>query len=187
LTFEKERKMSSLTSTVLELVHLETELKNHLEQSKAREAELTGAILTRKAHLNLNEAGLDTDKIALAETIIRIRGWDQRSGEWENCREDAIRQLATGVTKNSYTDLWQRFFGVKDYAQWSGQRCDCEYGYGPSHGHITFAIGLTDETRQRDAKQLTPEETEAAIYYLINQDAIQKARKAAKESVVLSV
>jgi len=46
---------------------------------------------------------------------------------------------------------------------------------GPRHGSIIFEIGLTKEARQRD---LSAEETDAAIYYLVNLERIQSAAKA---------
>jgi len=34
----------------------------------------------------------------------------------------------------------KEYFGIKNYAGFGDQRCDCEQGYGPTHGSIVFEI-----------------------------------------------
>lgn len=74
--------------------------------------------------------------------VIRIRGDINRDNE--HAIDDAIVDLTTGAHK-----LQRQYIGVKDYDRFRGQRTDCEYGYGPTHGHIVFAIELTEEARKR--------------------------------------
>ena len=97
-----------------------------------------------------------------------------------SARADAIKQLASGKpVREHYGDLWRVFFGTKNYDQWSGQRCDCEYGCGPRHGSICFRIGLTDAARKRRQADLSADEVEAAIYYLVNLERVQEAERVA--------
>ncbi len=59
--------------------------------------------------------------------------------------------------------LMQGYFGQK-YYQGFDQRCDCEYGYGPSHGTIYQRIGLRDRGRNT----LTDHDIECCLYVLEN-------------------
>jgi len=175
----------SLTQTYRELAELRATLKSHDEAAKQQTATLTADIAARQAIVNQSEAGLDAEKIALAKTVIFVRGEYAKAGEERaSAKADAIRQLATGEPiRQTYGDLWLVAFGTKNYDRWSGQRCDCTYGMGPSHGYICFQIGLHSDVRKRDPKALTEAETEAAIYYLTHLDRIQEADAAAKLEV----
>ncbi len=59
------------------------------------------------------------------------------------------------------------------YDRWYGQRSDHDYGMGPRHGSIIFRIGLVSDARHRE---LTSAERDAAVYYLMNLEAIQAAK-----------
>lgn len=173
--------MPTLTETARELFALLEQAEAYEKESAAEILRLRREIADRKNILNQAEAGLDPEKIALAETVLQVRGEYARAGEDRaSARQDAIRQLSTGKAENAYKDLWSNYLGTKNYDRWHGQRCDCSYGMGPRHGSIIFSIGLTDETRRRDPRELSAEETEAAIYYLFNLERIQEARKAAQ-------
>jgi hypothetical protein len=122
--------------------------------------------------------GLNPEVIALAETVLSVRGnYERAGGESAGAVRDAITDLAD----NGGARLADRTFGVKDYDRWTGQRCDCSYGCGPRHGSVTFDIGLNEEVRRRvrEGAGLTEDETEAAIYYLANLKEIQGSRRAA--------
>ena len=119
------------------------------------------------------EAGLDAGKIALAETVIFVGDYSKGGEERASARADAIQQFSTGKPVGTYKDLRREFFGTKNYDRWSGQRCDCEYGMGPRHGSICFQIGMKKDARTRD---LTAEEREAAVYYLVNLEAVQASK-----------
>lgn len=71
--------------------------------------------------------------------------------------EEAIRQLQTNPTGS----LVRGYLGVKNYASFGDQRCDCQYGQGPSHGSIVFRIGRVD----RDIHNPKPLDADA-IYFL---------------------
>jgi hypothetical protein len=118
---------------------------------------------------------LDIKRIRSAESVIAIRG---RMGERKDYEgkfvrmgfgddlaavEQAIRWMACSYQPTFYTDLNSVYFGCKDYDRWSHQREDCQYGYGPRHGSIVFAIELRQEHRNEG---LTEQQRNDCIYYL---------------------
>jgi hypothetical protein len=151
-------------------------LEAHREKAKREDARLLGLYQAERTAILQVEAALDPEKIALAETVIQVHGLFEKAGEdRESARTAAVHWIATG--EGGYRGLKSEFFGTKDYDRWHGQRSDHEYGYGPKHGSVIFCIGLVTEARKRD---LTEPEKEAAIYYLLNLTAIQKAQQEAK-------
>lgn len=160
----------SLTTTVAELTALRADLIAHDAAAAKEQARLRAEIAARQTLLNNAEAGLDSDKIALAKTVLKVRGLYAKGGtDRAGVIHDAIRWLATGDRGTAYRGLDGSNYGTKNYDRWQGQRSDHEWG-GPSHGSICFQVGLVDRTRT-----LTPEETEAAIYYLVNLERAQTA------------
>lgn len=152
------------------------ELRSNLEREEKR---LQAIIDEANAALVMRASDLDLAKIDLAETIIRVSDYSRGGSDWKSCIDDAIKQFATGKAVSHYKDLWSVYFGTKNYDRWSGQRCDCDYGSGPSHGSIVFRIETTSAARTRKQSDLTADEVEAVIYYLLNIERIQDARKIA--------
>ena len=73
----------------------------------------------------------------------------------------AKKDLSTGAS-----GLSKEYIGQKRYEGFD-QRCDCEYGCGPSHGYIYQSIGL------RNPKvQLTDYDAECCLYLLENIDVV---------------
>lgn len=147
-----------------------TEAHDALAATRARHKEemdqAQDEVDTAVEHLRHLKAGTDPDTRELAETVVHVRGpnnYEREDGP--QALQDAIRDLLNGAP-----GLRERFFGTKHYGGLPGQRCDCQYGFGPKHGSIVFAIELTLEARQRlkHGGELTPEETEAAIQFLTN-------------------
>lgn len=173
--------MQTLTETVLSIEGLKEILARHEKEAAARTAELKQEIQARREVLEMSASGIDLAKVSLAETVLCIGGQYAKGGAARaSVVNDAMLQLATGTAKSEYSNLWNQYLGTKDYAHWYGQRTDCEYGLGPTHGSIVFSVGLTGDVRKRNPKTLTPDEIEAAIYYLTNIERIQSARAAAK-------
>lgn len=176
----------NLTTAAQEMHQLRQRLEQHLVDAKKGEDELRRQIRERANILASAEQGLDLEKIALAKTVINIRGAYDRAGEdGASVIHDAIKQLATGEPiRQFYGDLWSHYFGTKNYDRWSGQRSDHQYGYGPGHGSICFEVGIVRDVRKnRKQSELTPEEIEAAIYYLTNIQRVQDAeRKTASQA-----
>jgi hypothetical protein len=173
-----------LTTAAKEMHQLRSDLAAHIDDAKKREAALREQIRLRATVLSSAVEGLDMGKITLAKTIVYVRGSYGRAGEDRaSVIGDAIKQLATGEPNRAvYGDLWCEYFGTKNYDRWSGQRCDCPYGMGPSHGSICFEVGLTSDVRKsRQQGDLTAAEIEAAIYYLTNIQRVQEAERKASE------
>jgi hypothetical protein len=71
--------------------------------------------------------------------------------------EDAKKDLATGAKHLSHEYIGQKYYSGYD------QRCDCKYGYGPSHGSIYQRIGL-----RNPSKELSEYDIECCLYLLEN-------------------
>ena len=170
----------NLTTAFQELYDLRAALDHHTQAAATEAARLRAEIQRRETTIATAEAGLDAAKIALAKTIVFASDYSRGGKDRASARADAIKQLASGrPVRKHYGDLWRVFFGTKNYDQWSGQRCDCEYGCGPRHGSICFRIGLTDAARKRRQADLSADEVEAAIYYLVNLERVQEAERVA--------
>lgn len=124
--------------------------------------------------------GVDLARLDRAHKVIEIRGDEtdtQRGSNGINgdVRPGAINDAKRWLAENP-ASLQKKYVGVKNYASFGDQRCDCEYGLGPRHGAIVFSIGLTSECRKRD---LTPDEIEDALYMLNILPALSRASKKA--------
>lgn len=125
--------------------------------------------------MNYISVGLDRGAIELALTVLDVSDYRRGGDDWQSCRRDAIQWLTTQEPLTRYGgDLRKQYFGTKNYDYWRGQREDHSYGAGPRHGSTCFHIGLRQEARSRT---LTPAETDAAIYYLMNLERIQNASR----------
>jgi len=69
--------------------------------------------------------------------------------EREKVIEDAISRLQTDPENAFATG----FMGIKNYASFGDQRCDCEYGTGPRHGEIVFSIGRGKDYDPKNANE----------------------------------
>lgn len=170
-----------LTIAARELHGLNDALTAHLKYAKDEEERLRNEIRKRHEILKLTEAGIDFEKVKLARTVIFAGDYSQGGADRASCVSDAIKQLSTGENVG-YRGLWFKYFGTKNYDRWGGQRSDHDYGYGPRHGSICFAVGINADVRARSPRVLTEEETEAAIYFLLNLERIQAVEKAAAQS-----
>lgn len=176
----------TLTLAARELAQFSAELIELKKNYEAESSRLNTAIMNRRAILSVAHHGFDPNKVALAKSVIYVTDYRQGGADWRGCITDAVNFLATGKGKytSHYDNLWCCYYGTKNYDRWQGQRSDHEYGYGPRHGSNCFEVGLTSSARSRDPRELTPEETEAAIYYLLNVVAIQDAER--KQEAVIS-
>ena len=173
----------NLTTAACEMHDLKGALATHIETAKAEENRLRNEIRKRAEVLDLSAQGIDLDKVALAKTIVLVRGTYAKGGDDRaSVIADAIKQLATGVpVREHYGDLWRVYFGTKSYDRWYGQRCDREYHYGPRHGSIIFAVEVRGDIRDsRHQSDLSHDEIEAAIYYLANLERVQTAEADAR-------
>jgi hypothetical protein len=104
----------------------------------------------------------DMDSIQTAKKYIYTKGVKV------NSRGDAYRTLCECIADCStgFKKIRREYFGCKDYSGFWGQGCDCEYGYGPSHGSIVFSIGLWPDARK--TIDSIPESDACAIVYYLN-------------------
>lgn len=161
----------SIVDDYRKLEGLRADLAAHESAAKARAAELRGQIDALSTAIRREELGLDNDKIALALTVLAIRGTYATAGDERSvARHNAISDLISGCKV-----LAREYFGTKSYDRWHGQLIQCAYGMSPSHGSVIFAIGLRDAARSR---ALTESEVEAAVYYLTHIERIEQAASA---------
>lgn len=85
------------------------------------------------------------------------------SKELEICGAPRPRLIeeAISLIQSDPMCLMKHYLGIKNYAHFGDQRCDCEYGMGPSHGHIVFSIGRSNYGIGKEV-----ELGDAHIYYL---------------------
>ena len=59
-----------------------------------------------------------------------------------------------------------QYYGCKNYAHWTLQAVDCQYGYSPTHGYVTFRISATKDWR---SGKIDPNENDLSdIIYVLN-------------------
>ncbi len=99
---------------------------------------------------------IDLVRIGLALENIHCEGIPSNSG-----RTKIIEEAIELIQKNGETALMDGFLGMKNYAHFGDQRCDCDYGMGPKHGSVVFSVG-----RYRDIES-NPVLGENEIYALV--------------------
>lgn len=140
--------------------------KEYQETLKTITTEYDSLERLEKAAMN----DLNIDYIQIAESVMYVHGNPYGLTDDRGFIADAaISDIANGCKK-----LKKEYFGNKVYSGYY-QRCDCEYGYGPSHGGIRDEIGLKSDVRKRE---LTSDEKDACIYYLKNYTKINELKTA---------
>lgn len=167
-----------LTSKIRAMADIRRQITEIEADSKSRVEALRREAAGLQREIQLDGAQLDVAKIALARTVVSVRGEYARAGdEKASVIADAVHQIATGE-KRGYGGLDGEYFGTKNYDRWHGQRSDHEYGYGPGQGSIIFSVGLAADVRRRGGiAALTDEEREAAVYLLTRLEAVQAAER----------
>lgn len=127
------------------------------------------------------EGGFNPEEFVIAHAILAIQwprtpGRNQRMGDYpwtgprreldsnmRDCLREARAELRLGVKK-----MRIGYYGIKSYDQWSSQRNDSQYGYGPTHGSIWFSIGLTSQARTElgQSVELSDAEVIACVNWL---------------------
>lgn len=67
-------------------------------------------------------------------------------------RLKVIEEAVAAIQHDGTTALTGGYLGVKNYASFPDQRCDCEYGMGPRHGSIVFEVGRRRGEKAQVAK-----------------------------------
>lgn len=151
--------------------------KDHEKSQKV----LTNEIVSLNEQLRIIELQLDAAKIQLAEQVIYVKGAYIPAGDDTEKVQSAINDLADGCSKTGYGHLRTEYFGCKNYDRWYHQGSNHSYGFGPSHGSIVFEIGLKPTMLENlKTREMTTEERDAAIYYLLNLKPIQLAKDNAR-------
>ena len=128
--------------------------------------------------------GVDLLRLRRGLSLIDVAGSTKPviGGCPENQRELGARAAVIADAKIDIANGAQRlrdgYFGVKNYAHFGDQRCDCQYHLGPKHGSIVFRIGLPLVVREGlKTKRLSAAEIEDILYVLANLDSIEQAKK----------
>lgn len=87
--------------------------------------------------------------------------------------DDAKKDIALGTPY-----LSKQFIGQKRYEHFD-QRCDCAYGYGPSHGYIYQRIGLKNPNYN-----MNDYDKECCLYFLSNLNYLVKNLNENKEYLI---
>lgn len=67
-------------------------------------------------------------------------------------RQEALEDAIAAIQADPAKALSAEYIGVKNYAHFGDQRCDCENGMGPKHGSIVFRISrVTTKPLDEDA------------------------------------
>ena len=67
-----------------------------------------------------------------------------------NVREGVVVEAVTQINEDPFNALKNKYLGVKRYAGFGDQECNCEYGMGPKHGNIAFKIGRVDRKSDKE-------------------------------------
>jgi hypothetical protein len=104
---------------------------------------------------------VDATEGVTAGRVVSIRGNPQRI-------TTALVNDAIGDIQRGGERLASKYFGLKDYDRFSGQREDHDYFMGPRHGHIVVAVEMERDVRdQLDAGiPLTAEQKAEATAFL---------------------
>jgi hypothetical protein len=161
--------------TLVTLIARECEVRSRIKAFEDESAKtrfgLEAALNAVRHQIGCAKAGLDNGRIANALTVLKVRGSYANGGQDRaSVIRDAVDWLATGKGA-AYRGLDAEDYGTKNYDGWRGQRSDHPWG-GPRHGSICFQIGLKDRQRQ-----LTEQERDDAIYFLLNIESWEAARQ----------
>lgn len=163
---------------------VENSIKQLEEEYLARRGALHIQLQELQEGIGVLAAGLDLDQIRTAEEVLTIRGnWAYCEAVNDQYHDEENQQVGRGVVRDAINDiangcgkLKKKAIGFKIYSGFGPQRCDCEYGYGPRHGSVVFAVHLVEKYRKDEV--LTEEQASACIYYLMNLKKIGQARAA---------
>lgn len=142
-----------------EMIELKSNLlKEMREKHKELEQVFVDDIVDHKETLKMAIQGMKVEEAVIARKIIFVDGEIDSS-----VRNEVIHDAINELLLNRGKKFKREYMGVKNYQGFGDQRCDCEYGMGPTHGSIVFEVGFTKEAR---GKELSDEELEAAVHYL---------------------
>ena len=150
-----------ISTIISERQSLQKELAELTRQYKKQKAALSARIEELKGKEELVAKGFDLEKVELGRSLIFVKGNPYALTDGIHTQEETIAECAIADILDGCKHLKEKFFGNKRYEGFY-QRCDCKYHYWPTYGYIEDEISLCDPDRIPE----TPEEIEAAIYYI---------------------
>lgn len=138
-----------------------TELLELKKKFRIQSDDLNNEISRREKMRDLLEEGLPEKAAIWASEVITIRSKEYYTKDVTAMFHEAIEDIRTGANI-----LKKKYFGVKEYGPWNSQSVCCEYGMGPSYGHVWFKIGLN---RDYADYEFTEEELISMIQFLKHQ------------------
>ncbi len=161
-----------------ELLVLQNEYEEKKKVFDAYRESVNIKIAEIRKDISLYKSSIDAKKINHAMSILRLEF------PGENRRYDSLKKtvlpIYDSLVNAAMTDLVsglkilkKEYIGQKKY-QGFDQRCDCEYGYGPSHGYIYQSIGLYNPK-----KELSEYDIECCLYLLENILEVVKSKNSA--------
>ena len=161
--------MTSLSEIIRKRLAVEAELDAKAKEFLKYQKESMSAIATLKNEEAILENGFDLDKIKLGRKVVSIKGnpyGDTGCSKEKTIAEEAIKDILDGCKH-----LKTEYFGNKRYEGYY-QRSDHAYYFGPTYGTIVDSIRLNIRERI-----LSPEEEDAAVYYIRVYNKIPKEPK----------
>lgn len=152
--------MNDISSIIKERLEYQKKLDFLTRRYTKEKDRLNGLINELNRKEMILASGLDLRKVELGRKLLKVKGNPYVLTDGATSKNDNIATLAIEDIIKGCPHLRKKFFGNKEYSSFH-QRCDCKYGMTPVHGTITEQIALADPNHQ-----LTPEEAEAAAYYL---------------------
>lgn len=171
MVHQKNLSIMKLHEIIVERNRLGAHLNDLTREYESNRKKINGQLseLERLESAAMND--LNIDYIQIAEGLLRVSGDPYgRTSDVSEFGGPTIAAAAILDIANGCCHLRKQFFGNKTYAHFY-QRCDCEYGYGPSHGGIVDRISLKEEGLKLE---LTSDEKDACIYYLKNYKKIKE-------------
>lgn len=160
-----------------ELLAMENDYANKEKEYKEYCTTANAKMEKIRKDINLYKNSVDANKINYAMSILNLEFPTKKDYYTErrtyfpiysNLVSAAKTDLVSGVNQLKREYIGQKYYGSFD------QRCDCEYGYVPSHGSIYQKIGL-----RNPKKELSNSDIECCLYLLENLDAVVASKNLA--------
>ena len=163
---------NSLLFLQREVIRINTEFAEAQKKFKAFESECITKRQQLYTKIMFAKHSLDVEKMERGQELLVIQFpacyCDDKkifSPVYGSLIDAAVADLVSGAKQ-----LSRQYIGQKRYEAYD-QRCDCEYGMGPSHGYIYQRIGLA-----HPQQKLSDEDIEACLYLLANLDIVLKTK-----------
>lgn len=159
-TFTVRAMPNNLTDIISFIDYQERRLKDLSENYEKQKKAIQNQIAESKRQKENIVLGNDLEILKKAETYIEIGMKESLRGDDLETIEDVIKELI----QNDGKMLKTHYIGTKNYDRWSHQGISwTQYGYGPTHGSVVFAIKGTTLTKMEG---INKDNIEACLYLL---------------------